>query len=95
MIPDTWLSRSGHVLYWIPCTGVLCYRAVVVVRQACFGIQGHILNDGSETYGVPYLWLVLAGEVYALGVAAAFYVEYAMLAPTMFIIANQLPVRIR
>ena len=69
---------------------VLGKRRVVEVQRAGRGIHHHILQHGAEAFGGGEDFrLGLAAQLDHLGIAAAFDVEDAVLAPAMFVIAHQ------
>ena len=61
----------------------------IEIQQARLRIHGHVLQHRAEADGVPDLRLVLARKAYALGVAAAFEIEDAVVAPAVLVIADQ------
>ena len=64
--------------------GVLGLGAVVVVRHAGIGIEGHVFQHGAEAVGgVPDLRLGFLAELDGLGVAAAFEIEDAVRTPAV------------
>src|SRR5450755_179632 len=66
----------------------------IEIQQPRLGVYRHILQHRSEADRIPNLRLVLARQVYALRIAAAFEIEYSMVAPAMLIVADQAPFRI-
>ena len=75
---------------WIAGPGVLGMRSVVEIEMAGCRIDYDILQPRAEALGRGVdLGLSLARELDHLGVAAALEVEEAVLAPAMFIVADQ------
>ena len=76
------LNRVGH-------TRVFGERDVAEIGHAAGGVDHHIFGDRAKADGVPDLRLAGLREVDALGVAAALEVEDAVVAPAVFVVANQ------
>ena len=78
-------------LEWIGRAGILGDLARIEIEQPLIGIDGDILQHGSEADRVPDLGLVGARKVNAFGVAAAFEIKDAAFAPAMLVVADQAP----
>src|SRR5258707_9739961 len=53
------------------------------IQLAGLGVHRDVLEHGAEADGIPDLPLLLLGKPDALGVAAAFEIEYAVVAPAV------------
>ena len=84
----------GDVLDRIGRAGVLGQRLVGQVQPAV-RVGDDVLQHGAEAMaGGPDLRFVLGRQVDHLGVAAAFEVEHAVVAPAVLVVADQLAMRI-
>ena len=86
---------GADVVARITGAGVLREGRIRVVRLTGVVVDDDVLHDGAERDGVVDHRLRLAGEVDALGVAAAFQVEHRPRRPTMLVVADQKPLRVR
>ena len=68
---------------------VLGERAVGVVGRAFVGIDDDVLDERAEAYRAVDLGLVLFAEVYALSIAAALDIEYAVVRPAVLVVADE------
>ncbi len=66
----------------------------IEIQQSQLGIHLDVFEHGAEADRVPDLRLFFFREIDALGVAAAFEIENAALAPAVLVIANQAALRI-
>ena len=80
----------GNKLNRVCATRVLRDGDVIVVGLAVCYVEDDILEDGAEADGIVDLWLLLSGEVDALGVATTFDVEDASIRPYVLVVANKL-----
>ena len=94
MAGDAWNQAVGYIIHGIADAGILGKGTIGIVKLPGIGVHYNVLNKGAELDGVPDLGLILLGKVDALRVAAALYVEYAILAPAVLIVAYKAPVRI-
>mmetsp|Transcript_2691 Transcript_2691/g.7620 ORF Transcript_2691/g.7620 Transcript_2691/m.7620 type:complete len:286 (-) Transcript_2691:1238-2095(-) len=69
--------------------GVLCHTAVGEVHHVAVVVVDHILQNGAEADGIVDVRLRHGIQVDALGVASAFDVEHALVAPAVLVIANE------
>ncbi len=75
--------------------GVLGQAVVIEVDPAGVGVDGHVFQHGAEMAGgVPDQRLLVLAQVDRLGVAAAFEVEDAVVAPAVLVVADQRPLRV-
>lgn len=93
------VDQTGDASVWneingIRAAGVFGYADVVIVWVAGSEVIHDVLENGTKTDGVKYLWLLLSREIDAFGVAAALNVEHPIVRPNVFVIANQLAVRV-
>jgi hypothetical protein len=70
-------------------TCVLGNADIIVVGNTINGVVDDVLEDGTVTYGIKYLGLLLCGEVDSLGITSTFDVEDTGVGPDMFIVTNE------
>ena len=81
-------------IQWVSRAGVLGDLVGIEIQQARFGVDHHVLQHGSEPDGPPDLGFLFFREPDALGIAAALKIEYALVAPAVLVVADQLAPRI-
>src|SRR5258708_1839635 len=91
---DTGKHRIVYEVQWVGGTRVFRDRIIVIVGDFAFSIENHVLKDRTTPNCIPDLWLALLGEVNALRIAAAFEVENPRVAPTVFVIPDQVAIRV-
>ena len=89
MRTDRWNHRPRNVRHGVRDARILRFRAVIIIRYTRHRIENHVLQHRSETNRVPNLRLALSGKLDALGVTAAFDVEYALIRPTVLVVTDQ------
>ena len=94
-----WRSHAGKqgrldVLDGVASAGVFGERAIVKVRDASDRVVYDVFEHCPESNGLEDLRLLVLVQPQALGVAAAFDVENALVAPAMLVIADQPAARV-
>jgi len=82
------------VLNGVCAASVLSEGGIIVVDHSGGGIENDVLEDGTELDGVENIGLLLGGKTNALGVAAAFNVEDALVAPAVLVVTDQGTLRV-
>jgi hypothetical protein len=91
--PTQGIFRVLNELYGICAAGVLGDARVRVVDVVVL-IEHHVFEHGAETKRLEDVGFALGCKVDGLGVAAAFDVKDAVVAPAMLVIADEMALRI-
>ena len=93
MTRDTGNLRVLNELDWICAAGVFRDARVGVIDVSIF-IEHHVLEHGAEAQRLKNIRLVFRREVDRLCVTATFDVEDTVVAPNMFVVADEMTFRI-
>ena len=95
MASDSWNLCSGNVIQRICASCILGYLHIRVVNRSWIVLSKHdVLEHRAELDGAEDLWLLLFGQVDALGVASSLDVEDASVCPAVFVVSEQCSVRV-
>ena len=90
VITDTIECRVGDCADVVGTAGIFRQGVVIEVEPAVFRVESDVLEHGAEPVrGTVNLGFVLRGELDHLGVASALEIENAVVAPAMFVIADE------
>ena len=92
--PEAGKDGVVYEVEWVCSARVFGDRTIVIVGDFALPVEHHVLKDRTPPDSIPNLRLVLLGEVNAFRVTTAFEVENPGVAPTMFIVAYQVALRI-
>ncbi len=79
----------GDVFDGVGASSILRQRGIVVIGLPGCWVEDDVLQDGSEFDCIKDVWLLVGGQVDTFGVTSTFDVEDPLLAPTVFIVADQ------
>ena len=85
----------GNKIERVSAAGVFGDCIAKIIRLPRDRIDDDIFDDRPKADRIPNQRLALLRQLDTLGVAAAFKVEYALIAPAMFVIPNQPTIRVR
>jgi hypothetical protein len=95
MPADAGNERIFDEIQRISRASVLGDRLGIKVQLAGLRFQNHVFQNRAESDRIPNLRLLLLGQPDALGVAAAFEIKDAAIAPPVLVITNQAAPRVR
>src|SRR5689334_4512887 len=71
---------------------IFCFLDVVIINRCGAGEKFNVLYQCSKTNGIKNLRFFFFREVNAFSITSSFKIKYALVAPTVLVIANQLTV---
>ena len=77
----------GYKVYGVSHAGVFGKRFIGEIGNAGSFVNHHVFHNRAVADSSEYFGLFLGGKVYALGVATALYIEYAVVAPAVLVVA--------
>src|SRR5262245_51597129 len=94
MPANAWCDSVVDEIKRIRGASVLCEVVGIEIQFAGCWVHHDVLKDCTEPDGVPDLRLVFTRQADTLGVAASLKIEDAAIAPAVFVVADQLALRV-
>lgn len=91
---DAGNGRVGNIVDRIADAGIFRILAVEIVRPPRRRVEDDVFNEAARTDGVVNVRFLFGVQVDAFGIAAAFEVEDASRRPAVFVVADELAVRV-
>lgn len=89
MAGTAWNLSIGDIIQRISHAGIFRDGIITEIRRSRLRVDDNIFHDGAKTDRAIDFRLTVFGQVNALGIAAAFNVEDAVIPPAMFIITDK------